>query len=325
MHQRSARRSRRRSPEAKPASTGPAQRRRSRSNVTALRQCRRPRRACDWRSVLPSANTAKWPVTAIREVGKVAAISPVMAGPARNSPRMRRRVGSAGACHNDAAPASNGLVLSKMAPVHVMPELRNGRITYQLPERKRRAPPRHRVGRRAFTAVGVVGATREAGISGMWSRRDAARAARPVRRADRLSPRCAQINRRCACRVPSAADGHQPPRTATCVARRLRPTGLVEVGGPARGATIAPPLVSAVSVNSTCKHDGVSESPSRLWLAGGHQGLSQSSILCHLRLPWRQLLPACTSRHVFRCAQRCARWCAHRCDSSADAFRIVVG
>ena len=56
--------------------------------------------------------------------------------------------------------------------------------------------PRHRAERRAFTAAGVVGATREADISGMWSRWDAARAARPVRRADRLSPQCAQINQK---------------------------------------------------------------------------------------------------------------------------------
>ena len=62
--------------------------------------------------------------------GPAAAISPVMAGPARNRPRMRRRVGSAGARHNGAVSASNGLVLSKMAPVHVMLELRKDRITY---------------------------------------------------------------------------------------------------------------------------------------------------------------------------------------------------
>ncbi len=77
-----------------------------------------------------SANTSKWRVTAIREIGKAAAISPMMAGPARNSPRMRRRVGSAGARHNDAVSASDGLVLSKMVPIHVILGLRNGRITY---------------------------------------------------------------------------------------------------------------------------------------------------------------------------------------------------
>jgi len=53
-----------------------------------------------------------------------------MAGPVRNKRRMRRRVGSAGTLRNDAVSASNGLVLSKMAPVHVILELRKGRITY---------------------------------------------------------------------------------------------------------------------------------------------------------------------------------------------------
>ncbi len=63
-------------------------------------------------------------------IARVATISPVMADPARNGPRIRRRVGSAGARHNDAVSASNSLVLSKMAPIHVMLELRNDRITY---------------------------------------------------------------------------------------------------------------------------------------------------------------------------------------------------
>ena len=69
-----------------------------------------------------------------------------MAGPSRNRPSMRRRVGSASARHNDAVSASNGLLLSKIAPIHVMLELRNASITYWLSDRKRRAPP---TGRRA--------------------------------------------------------------------------------------------------------------------------------------------------------------------------------
>jgi hypothetical protein len=63
------------------------------------------------------ANTSKWRVTAIREIGKVAAIWTVMAGRARNRPGGADRPGSAGARHNDAVPAFSGLVLFKKAPV----------------------------------------------------------------------------------------------------------------------------------------------------------------------------------------------------------------
>jgi len=63
-----------------------------------------------------SASISRWRVTAICEIGQVAEISSVIVGSARNRPRMRRRGGSAGACHHGAVSASNGLLLCKMAP-----------------------------------------------------------------------------------------------------------------------------------------------------------------------------------------------------------------
>ena len=63
------------------------------------------------------ANTSKWRVTAIREIGKVAAIWTVMAGRARNRPAGADGPDRPAPRHNDAVPACSGLVLCKKAPV----------------------------------------------------------------------------------------------------------------------------------------------------------------------------------------------------------------
>jgi len=100
------------------------------------------------------ANTSKWRVTAIREIGKVAAIWTVMAGRARNRPGGANGPGSAGAPPQRRRPGHQRPGALQEGSRYVMSELRNGSITHLARGAQEAGPPRHRVGRRAFTAVG---------------------------------------------------------------------------------------------------------------------------------------------------------------------------
>ena len=101
---------------SKPASTGPAQRRRGRPNATALRRCHAPRplAIADQSCLGQHLQVARHRDPRNR---KVAAIWTVMAGRARNRPAGADGPDRPAPRHNDAVPASSGLVLCKKAPV----------------------------------------------------------------------------------------------------------------------------------------------------------------------------------------------------------------